>query len=157
MTIIQQLTDDHVFFKNTFAELDTLAQSPELEETVLQASTLVRHFRDRHRVHLHRESSVLFPSLLGYLQQDKTNLARSAIFHHLQEEHLDVGRKIYTLEQDLVSRPLNAAWLDSFRDLSQSMVPHMQNEDDVLFPEAARLMPVEQLKSMARSDFFPAF
>ncbi|MBP9699625.1 MAG: hemerythrin domain-containing protein [Elusimicrobia bacterium] len=157
MTIIQQLTDDHAFFKETFAELDALSSEPALEETILRASDLVQHFRDRHRVHLHRESSVLFPTLLGYLEQGKTNMTRAAIFHHLQEEHLDVGRKIYMLEQDLVSRPLNPSWLTSFRDLSDAMVPHMQNEDEHLFPEAARLMPQEQLKSMAVSEFFPSF
>lgn len=157
MTIIQQLTNDHAFFKETFAKLDTLADAPALEETVLRASELVQLFRDRHRVHLHRESAVLFPSLLGYLQDDKTNLTRAAIYHHLHEEHLDVGRKVYVLEQDLVSRPLNATWLKSYRVLSDALVPHMKNEDENIFPVAAQLMPQEQLESMARSEFFPAF
>lgn len=157
MTIIQQLNADHSFFKETFAELDTLAESPALEETILRASQLVQHFRDRHRVHLHRESAVLFPSLLGYLQEDKTNLTRAAIYHHLHEEHLDVGRKVYVLEQDLISRPLNATWLKSYRVLSDALVPHMKNEDENIFPVAAQLMPQEQLESMAHSEFFPAF
>lgn len=157
MTIIQQLNDDHAFFRETFAELDTLAGSPALEKTVLRASALVQNFRDRHRIHLHRESSVLFPSLLGYLQGDQTHLTRSAVFHHFQEEHLDVGRKIYLLEQDLVSRPMTGTWLNSFRLLSDSLVPHMKNEDEVIFPVAARLMPQEQLETMACTEFFPAF
>lgn len=157
MTILQQLNEDHAFFRETFSQMDSLSSSPEQEEAVLRASELVQHFRTRHRVHLYRESSVLFPALLGYLQTDQTRMTRSEIFHHLQEEHLDVGRNLYVLEQDIVSRPLNAKWLKSFRELTDVFVPHMKNEEDYVFPEASRLMPEKQLESMSYSEFFPAF
>lgn len=157
MTILEQLADDHAFFKAAFSELGDLSTAPAEEESVLRASAVVQHFRERHRIHLHRESSVLFPTLLGYLEPDKTTLPRSEIYHHMQEEHLEVGRKVYRLEQDLVSRPLSGAWLKSFRDLAGSMVPHMKNEDEHIFPIAARLMPQAQLADMARANFFPSF
>ena len=157
MTILQQLTDDHAFFKETFAALDTLVTRPEEEESILRASTLVQTFRERHRVHLYRESSVLFPSLLGYLQMGLSPITRAAIYHHLQEEHMGVGRNVYLLEMDLVSRPLNAAWLKSYKVLSDTFIPHMANEEETVFPEAARVMPPEQLETMAHSKFFPAF
>ena len=156
MTILEQLAGDHAFFKATFSELEALSSDPAEEEVVLRASELVQHFRDRHRVHLHRESSVLFPTLLGYLQAEKTQLPRSAIFHHMQEEHMEVGRKVYLLEQDLVSRPLSGAWSKSFRDLADALGPHMKNEDEQIFPVAAQLMPQEQLAAMARASFFPS-
>lgn len=157
MTILQQLADDHAYFKETFSELDALASDPAEEETVLRASALIEKFRDRHRLHLHRESSVLFPSLLGYLDQEKNHLTRSAIFHHMQEEHMEVGRKVYILEQDLVSRPLNAGWLHSFRELAESFMNHMKIEDETIFPVAAQVMPPEQLTAMSGAKFFPAF
>jgi iron-sulfur cluster repair protein YtfE (RIC family) len=157
MTIIEQLNDDHHFFREMFEEMEILASSPAQEESVLRASELVQIFRHRHRIHLHRESSVLFPALLGYLQTDQTHLTRSEIFHHLQEEHMGVGRNIYALEQDIVSRPLSAKWLRSFRELADTFVPHMKREEEHVFPEASRLMPEKQLETMAYSEFFPAF
>jgi hemerythrin-like domain-containing protein len=157
MTIIQQLMDDHGYFRAAFTELEHLSSSPKEEESVLRASELMQEFRARHRTHLRLESSVLFPALLGYLRTEERRIVRSEIYHHLQEEHLTVGRNVYSLEQDLVSRPLNAAWMKSFRELSDAFLPHMKNEEEFIFPEASRLMPERQLVTMAQSDFFPAF
>ncbi|MBK8575398.1 MAG: hemerythrin domain-containing protein [Elusimicrobia bacterium] len=157
MTIVQQLFDDHAYFKETLEKLESLSSSPALEETILRASELVQLFRDRHRIHLRRESSVLFPALLGYLKPASSDVARSEIFHHLQDEHFSVGRCVYVLEQDLVSRPLSAKWFESYRDLAEAFLPHMNNEEEHIFPVASRLIPYRQLETMALSEFYPAF
>ncbi len=157
MTIVDQLLDDHAFFNEKFIQLMGLSCVPDHEQTVLQASALVHDFNERHRVHFRRESSVLFPALLGYLEEGQGNTARVEIFHHLRDEHMGMEQHIHALEQDLEIRPFKAQWVVSFRGLADIFVLHMRNEEEHIFPEAVRLIPHNQLETMSRAEYFPAF
>ncbi|MBK8869690.1 MAG: hemerythrin domain-containing protein [Elusimicrobia bacterium] len=157
MTIVDQLVDDHAFFNEKFKELEALSSDPNKEQTLVQASALVQGFSERHRLHLKRESSVLFPALLGYLDEGQGNTARVEISHHLRDEHMGLEHHIHALEQDLVTRPPNAEWPKSFRSLTDVFTPHMRNEEEHIFPEAVRLMPHNQLETMSQAQYFPAF
>lgn len=157
MTIVDQLVDDHAFFYEKFKELEALSSDPDKEQTVLQASALVKGFSERHRLHLKRESSVLFPALLGYLEEGQGNRARVEISHHLRDEHMGMEHHLQALEQDLMTRPPHADWPKSFRSLTDVFVPHMRNEEEHIFPEALRRMPHNQLETMSRAEYFSAF
>jgi iron-sulfur cluster repair protein YtfE (RIC family) len=157
MTIVDQLLDDHAFFNVKFSELKELSSVPDQEQTVLRALGLVHEFSERHRVHLRRESSVLFPALLGYLEEGQENTARVEISRHLRDEHMGMEHHIQALEQDLETRPLKVEWVKSFRGLADVFAPHMRNEEEHIFPEAVRLMPHNQLETMSQAEYFPAF
>ena len=157
MTIVDQLVDDHAFFFNKLKELEALSSEPDKEQTVVQASALVHGFSERHRIHLRRESSVLYPALLGYLEEGQGNRVRAEISRHLHDEHMGMEHHIHALEQDLETRPLKVEWVKSFRGLTDVFTPHMRNEEEHIFPEAVRLMPHNQLETMSRAEYFPAF
>lgn len=156
MTILQQLLDDHAYFREVIARVADLAAAPSHDDNGLRASELFRDFRDRHKLHLRREVEVLFPALLEAIQRDMSYLKPAAILHHLQEEHGDIGRIIYVLEQELSEIPAAPSWVESFRELVNAFGPHMKDEEEKLFPEADKLLPCEQLMRMAQAVSFSA-
>ncbi|MBL8024477.1 MAG: hemerythrin domain-containing protein [Elusimicrobia bacterium] len=156
MTILQQLNDDHAYFKEVFVKLGDLATAPSNEGNEIQASELVQDFRSRHKLHLRRETEVLFPALLDAIQRDMSTIKPAAVLHHLQEEHGGIGRIVYLLEQELSMTPAAPAWITSFQKLVEVLVPHMKDEEDNVFPEAYKLLPQEQLIRMAQEVSFSA-
>lgn len=156
MTILQQLNDDHAYFREVIARVADLATAPSHDDNGRRASELFRDFRDRHKLHLRREVEVLFPALLEAIQRDMSNLKPAAVLHHLQEEHGEIGRIVYVLEQELSERPTSTSWVESFRKLVDDFGPHMEDEEENLFPEADKLLPREQLMTMAQAVSFSA-
>ena len=150
MDLIHVLSDDHVYFRGRFHQLQTLARTSEMADDKPLIRSLVKDFRRRHQIHLRRETEVLIPALLEVYRRKKIKPADAFLLQHLQEEHLTVGRNVYLLAQALDVRPLPPLWVKHLESLVAAYLPHMDREEKGLFPEAEKCFSLEQLEKMAR-------
>ncbi|MBL0057874.1 MAG: hemerythrin domain-containing protein [Elusimicrobia bacterium] len=152
MSIIQILHADHAYFRERFRQMEKMALARKSKRTTTLALTIVKDLRQRHKTHLRWEAEVLFPGLVEAFRKRRVKPKDPLILRHLEEEHRDVGRAIYLLDQELSETPPLPTWTDrfiTFRDLFDS---HMQREEEHLFPEALKLLTQKELEKMARAN-----
>ncbi|MBP9699623.1 MAG: hemerythrin domain-containing protein [Elusimicrobia bacterium] len=149
MNLVQILKEDHSFFRGRFPQLQTLARASEMVDNKPLVLSLVKELRKRHQIHIRRETEVLIPKLVDVYRKEKLKMVDSFLLLHLQEEHLTVGRSVYLLEQELAIQPPSLLWIQKLDKLVAAYIPHMDNEEKGLFPEAEKYLTPQQLEKMA--------
>lgn len=152
MTIIQILHADHAYFREGFRQVEKIVLARKSKKTTTLAMTIVKDLRKRHKNHLRWEAEVLFPGLQEAFRKRRVKPKDPLILRHLEEEHRDVGRAIYLLDQDLSSEPPSRTWPDRFKSFRDLFVSHMQREEEHLFPEALKLINQKELEKMGRAN-----
>lgn len=148
MNLIQILKEDHSFFRGRFQQLQTLARASEMADTKPLVLSLIKELRKRHKIHVRRETEVLLPKLLDAYRTKKIKPTDPFLLQHLQEEHLTVGRCVYVLEQEMITVPLSLLWAQKLDQLMAAYLPHMDREEEELFPEAEKNLTLNQLEKM---------
>ena len=151
MSLIQILLEDHAFFREKFHQMKTLGAIGDMKGTLDLKLALTHEFRQRHKIHLRRETELLIPSLHEAYRKRGIKPTDPFLLLHLQEEHISVGRNMYLLEEELAAGPESEGWALTLGKIIASYIPHMEREEKGLFPEAVKYLSLKQLEKLAHT------
>lgn len=149
MGIIQVLKEDHAFFRDRFQQIKTLSLGTEIHGDDALILALVKEFRKRHKIHIRRETELLIPALMEAYRKTDVKVSDEFLLFHLREEHLSVGRSIYLLEKEMENHQAPSHWISLLDSLTDIYLPHMDREENALFPEAEKFLTSRQLEILA--------
>jgi hypothetical protein len=149
VNLIHILKEDHAFFRERFHQLQTIARTNEMLDSMPLVLAMVKEFRKRHHIHIRRETEVLIPALIDAFLKQKSKPTDAFLLLHLQEEHLAVGRNVYLLEQEVSIHPPSLDWVRKLDALVAAYIPHMDLEERGFFPEAEKNLSPSHLSKLA--------
>lgn len=133
MHIIRFLTEDHRNISALFARLPAAIDDPvELEHL----RTLISEHLSRHAA---VEEQVFYPALLDVADEDRLEVLRALEDHHVVEQSLLEALAIPSTDERLPAKLLL---------LADTVPRHIEQEEDVLFDMARRLLKEPQLEEL---------
>lgn len=134
MNAITILRADHQQFLELFEQLDQTTDNDKNREILFQ------RFEFIFTTHTLNEEKIFYPAVQA-LAEFKALIDKSYQSHHI----VDVGLKeLHTIKFN------NPDWLPTFRAIRDSILTHMQEEEEVLFPQLEGVMKAAQLAALGQ-------
>lgn len=132
-TIFDRLKQDHDLHRQLFDKMAQAEQDPERLEQ------LFAQFRVEVTAHAAAEEETLYATMLA-----RPDLREDA--QHSVSEHKEIDDYLEEMEQQKFNSP---AWRETFANLKKRYLHHIDEEEEEMFPDAARELTTEEEQRLA--------
>lgn len=132
-TIFDRLKQDHDAHRRLFAKMDEAADEPD------RLRALFDEFRVEVTAHAAAEEETLYATMLA-----RPDLRENA--QHSVAEHKEIDDYLEELSEQEFD---GDAWRETFAQLRKRYLHHIEEEEEEMFPDAARELTAEEEKTLA--------